>query len=294
MVRSGGRCHLPGVPTRTSVTRWLIRFAYDGRGFYGWASQPGRRTVEGEILRGLETQGLGSEDRPASLEVASRTDRGVSARGNALLLRSALPGAPLLRALNGISPEIFFVRAAPVSDTFRVRSTSGRVYRYFDPRPVPLRARREAAMEVLRGAIDARSFGRGLPSNEPCWRTVDSLSSRPTRGGTVVEVRAPSFVWGMVRKMVAALRQVDEGALSIEQLRAAAQGRVRLTLPLAEPEPLVLWDVAFPIRWEFAWRGPNRHQTRHWAGERTALWARRRVLDAVLTTSRGVRAPAAE
>ncbi len=293
MDRSGGRRHLPGVPHRTSVTRWLVRFGYDGRGFYGWASQPGRRTVEGEILRGLERRGLRSPDGRPSLEVASRTDRGVSARGNALVLRADLPGAALLRALNGILPELCFTHLTPVAETFRVRSALGRTYRYFDPHPVLVGAVRADAMRALRGRIDARSFGRGLPPGQPCWRTIDSISSRSIRGGTVIEVAAPSFAWGMVRKIVAALRLVDTGGISVDQLRAAAEGRLRLTLPLAEPEPLVLWDVSYPIRWELAWQGPDRHQASHWTGERASLWARRQVLDAVLSSARPARAPGA-
>lgn len=99
----------------------------------------------------------------------------------------------------------------------------------------------------------------------------------------MIEVRAPSFVWGMVRKIVAALREVDAERLSIARLRDAVEGATRLPLPLAEPEPLVLWEVEYPMAWEHVWTGPNLHQARSLELARTALWVRDHVLKAVGT-----------
>lgn len=263
------------------MTRWIIRFGYDGRGFLGWARQPGKRTIEGEILRGLRAMGVASADGLGSIAVASRTDRGVSARGNALVLPSDLSGEDLLRALNGISPEIYFTHATEVPDTFRPRECLGRTYRYFDPLVVHHSEERRAAVHALEGRIDARSFGRAVPADQPCWRTIESVTSHTLRGGNLIEVRAPAFVWGMVRKIVAALREIDAGRLSVPSLRAAATGRVRLTLPLAEPEPLVLWDVHYPLKWEHAWSGLNRHQSKHWTAARTSRWVHARLIDAL-------------
>jgi len=263
------------------LPRWLVRFGYDGLGFQGWARQPGERTVEGEIRAGLAR--FGADPDRIALEVASRTDRGVSARANVLTLRSALAGPTLLRALNGISPELFFSAATPVDDSFRVRHARYRVYRYFDPRPVRAPRRRADAARQFRGLVDVRSIARGVPPERPRWQPIESVTSHAWRTGTLLEVRAPSFVWGMVRKIVAALREVDDGRLSLADLRAALKGRERLTLPLAEPEPLVLWDVRYPIRWTVRWTGPNRYQQEREDTTERALWARTEVLRALRT-----------
>lgn len=269
--------------TTPSPPRWLVRFGYDGTSFRGWARQPGARTIEGEILRALLGRRHPGDSLQPSLEVASRTDRGVSARANALSLRSPLSGPTLLRRLNGIAPEIRFLAATPVTEDFRVRAATRRTYRYFDPRPVRDMRRRENAAALLTGSIDARSFGRGLAAGAPVWRTVETVASRPVDGGAVIEVRAPSFVWGMVRKMVTALREIDAGRLSPERLRAAVEGSGRLALPLAEPEPLVLWDVEFPVPWTFRWSGPNRGQAAARERAVSGLWSRRQVLEALAT-----------
>jgi tRNA pseudouridine38-40 synthase len=279
---------------RGRTTRWLVRFGYDGAPFAGWARQPGLSTVEGELRRGLVRLGAVPRGSDIDLEVASRTDRGVSARANAFALRADHSGPTLLRMLNGLSSSIWCTAATPVPDDFRVRAASRRVYRYFDPLPSRRADRQAAAARLFSGAIDVRSLGRGLPSEKPVWRTIESVSVRPARSGSVVEARAPSFVWGMVRKIVAALREVDAGRLSPERLADALAGRIRLTLPMAEPEPLVLWDVEYPLRWQFSWTGPSRRDSVRWDRNYAALRARRRVLDAILPTSGRRRASAAQ
>ncbi|MGH3025475.1 MAG: tRNA pseudouridine(38-40) synthase TruA [Gaiellaceae bacterium] len=56
-----------------------LDLGYDGTHFSGWARQPGRRTVQGELESALAT--VLRLDQPPSLTVAGRTDAGVHARG---------------------------------------------------------------------------------------------------------------------------------------------------------------------------------------------------------------------
>jgi tRNA pseudouridine38-40 synthase len=261
--------------------RWLVRFGYDGNRYAGWARQPALRTVEGEIRRGLIRARIVPNLEISRMEVASRTDRGVSARGNALALETRLPGPELLRALNGIAPDLFFTAASEVPPEFRVRKAVRRTYRYFDIRPVRSLPLRQQAVRLFVGPIDVRSFGRDLQRPDPVWRTLDGVESMPDDGANRIEIHAPSFVWGMVRKIVSALREVDEGRLSLERLKAAIEGRGRISLPLAEPEPLVLWDVEYPFPWTVKWDGPNRRQVRYREERRRSLTARELVLESL-------------
>ncbi|MCI4352142.1 MAG: hypothetical protein L3K14_01965 [Thermoplasmata archaeon] len=250
------------------MSRWLVRFGYDGAGFSGWARQPGWRTVEGVLREGVPRTGVAPTAEAAGLAVASRTDRAVSARHNALTIRSALPAAALLRALNGIAPDIFFTALREVPEDFSVRAPTGRWYRYYEPAEGHHLARWKRAAAHLQGDVDVRSFGRGLPADRPAVRTIESVEVRRSGDGWfVVDLRAPSFVWGMVRKLVAALRRVEDGTLSLARLDEALRGDHRLTLPLAEPEGLVLWDVSYPARWSWEWVGPNRGQTLYLADQ---------------------------
>jgi tRNA pseudouridine38-40 synthase len=256
----------------------LVRFGYDGSGYYGWARQPGARTVEGEIRAGLHRAGLAPEPEAFPLAVASRTDRGVSARANALALTVDLGGPALLRVLNGISPQLFFSAATAIAPDFPVRRAVRRIYRYFEPTSEARADLWAAAGERFQGRIDVRSLGRSLPTGLPCWRDVESVAVSCVPGGLVVEVRAPSFVWGMVRKIIGALRQVEAGRLTLTELDGALAGRTRLTLPMAEAEGLVLWEVEYPFAWEVPWSGPNRHQARFLAQRHASWWRQRAVI----------------
>ncbi|MER5647175.1 tRNA pseudouridine(38-40) synthase TruA [Streptosporangium sp. NPDC002524] len=61
------------------MVRLRLDLAYDGTDFSGWAKQPGRRTVQGEIEEALGRILRLAE--PPALTVAGRTDAGVHARG---------------------------------------------------------------------------------------------------------------------------------------------------------------------------------------------------------------------
>lgn len=259
------------------MNRWLVRFGYDGAAFAGWARQPSSSTIEGTLLRGLARQARGHPVGSFDLEVASRTDRGVSAVSNALAIRSDLSGGRLLRQLNGIDPRLFFTAVTSVPDSFRVRNATRRVYRYFQSDPVDI-DRWQRAAALFTGPIDVRSFGRGLSPTAPTWRPIESVSVTMREGGTCIEVRARSFVWGMVRKIIGALREHDRGRLPLSRLQSAIEGRERLTLPMAEAEGLVLWEVEYPFPWGTEWSGPNRYQVEFVRSARREIWSRNQVI----------------
>ncbi len=224
-------------------------------------------------------RGLVESTIRGGIEVASRTDAGVSARANVLGITSPLPPAGLLRALNGIAPEIFFTALAPVEDSMRVRRPVHRTYRYFVQSAGARREIWEKAAHLFVGEVDVRSFGRSIPLAEPQWRSVDEARVLGEGDQTILEIRAPSFVWGMVRKIVAAIRAVDSGRLSFTQLRAAVRGQTRLTLPLAEPEGLMLWAVQYAFPWTHYWSGPNRRQRSYIDQTQRSFWTRERILE---------------
>jgi tRNA pseudouridine38-40 synthase len=75
---------------------------YDGAGFRGWATQPGLRTVQGDLETALATV----LREPVELTVAGRTDTGVHAIGQVASFQTpAEPPSDLMRRLNGLSPD---------------------------------------------------------------------------------------------------------------------------------------------------------------------------------------------
>ncbi|MCI4368262.1 MAG: hypothetical protein L3K09_01685 [Thermoplasmata archaeon] len=234
---------------RSGTHRYLVELGYDGSGFAGWARQPGRRTVEGELRSAVVRLGLAASEEEAGIAIASRTDRGVNARGNAMTISSRLGPQELLRALHGVSEDIFFSRIATVPEEFRVRSALERRYRYWERPGSEVPALWKEAAALFRGTVDVRSFGRGLGTAGPVWRDFHSLGASSEADWVIVDLRAPSFVWGMVRKIISALRQLETGRLTVDRLASALRGERTISLPLAEPERLVLWEVSYPVPW---------------------------------------------
>ena len=76
----------------------------------------------------------------------------------------------------------------------------------------------------------------------------------------ILRIRAPGFLWGMVRKIVGGLRAVGAGMIPPEALRRTLEGGSRLSLSLAEPEPLLLWEVRHEVHWQFSARRLTRRQ----------------------------------
>jgi tRNA pseudouridine38-40 synthase len=212
------------------------------------------------------------------LEVASRTDSGVHARANVLALTTDLTGTALLRALSGVAPDLWFDAAAPVAAEFKVRHAERRWYRYFEPRAGRSLKRMREGARLFCGEVDVRSFGQRLPTHRSVLRTVESVRIETSGPWWFVDIRAPSFVWGMVRKIITALRRFEAGTLPREAIASALRGERRLALPMAEPDHLVLWEVELGVPWT-VWSTPSRRkQLEHFRSEISSASARAEIL----------------
>ena len=107
------------------MIRVRIDLAYDGTDFSGWATQPGQRTVQGELSRVLGH--VLRLPEPVRLTVAGRTDTGVHARGqvaHADLTAQSWEehGAAVVRRLaRALPPDIRVGAIAPAPAGFDAR-----------------------------------------------------------------------------------------------------------------------------------------------------------------------------
>ncbi len=208
------------------MTTFRIDLSYHGGEFSGWARQPGKRTVEGELGSALETV-LGE---PASLTVAGRTDAGVHALGQVASLETeAPPDGELRRSLNGLTGHDLVVRSVTGSeDGFDARADArSRTYCYrllasANPNPFerglslwwPYPLERELldeCAEALLGDHDFtaftptetrhRLFERTITRSE--WVHDDELST--------FWIESKAFMRGMVRALVGTMLEVATG-----------------------------------------------------------------------------------
>jgi len=230
------------------VARVALKIAYDGTVFHGQARQPGLRTVEGEVILALRRARAIRDPRASRLQSASRTDRGVSALGNVVAFDTTLAPAPAARAFNAKARGVWAWAAAAVSQDFNARRARERWYRYALPLGHSVAAL-DAALHVFVGEHDFRNFTRDRTRTVA---RVDVATADLEGRVTVLDFRAPSFRWNLVRRLVAAALKVEAGDATTRDLEDALKGERRVDLGLAPPEPLTLMDVVYDIAFEGA------------------------------------------
>lgn len=241
--------------------RVALKIAYDGRPFHGFARQPDLRTVEGEVIHVLAKAGLVRDLGSANLRGASRTDAGVSALGNVIAFDADAGVRGVVGRFNDASRDVWAWALAEAPEGFDPRHARERWYRYHlmgerDPGLL-----REAAGAFL-GTHDFTGFAHSEAKGQR--RTIDSIEVLEAPDGVLIDVRAPSFLRGMVRRIVAALLAVESGDATRADLDRALEEGGGPDLGAMPPEGLTLMDVDVGL----LFRAETDRATRERAGRR--------------------------
>lgn len=211
---------------------------YDGSEFVGWAPQPGRRSVSGELVRALRTV----LRREVPLVVAGRTDRGVHALEQVVSYEGPLPR---VRSLNAVLPADLSVTEAtlmPPGFSARHDAVSRRyLYRLLARRPwSPFERGRalywphavdefalRACAEMLVGRHDFTAFTPSETEHRRFDREV--FEARWNRQGDILEFRieANSFLRHMNRILVGTMLEVAGGRRTVADFARLLEGRPR-------------------------------------------------------------------
>lgn len=233
---------------------------YEGTRYHGWQSQPGALTVEG-VLR--NTLAALTGESPA-IVAAGRTDAGVHALGQVVnfKLEKPFPIEHLPGALNARLPRDIAVRTAQVVDEgFSARySAKVRRYAYRIRQGLPRDAyerqyawgihRRldvsamQAAAEQLKGTHDFRAFGRSPRPGGHTVRRVHEVSVSLMGECVTIAIAADAFLYGMVRRIAAALVDVGLGRRSSAWINSLLDGSA-VALRLAPAQGLVQVGVEY-------------------------------------------------
>lgn len=225
--------------------RYAFLVAYDGSRYFGFVRQPGRPTVEAELLRAFERCGLYQELKEAGYRVAARTDRGVSAIGQVVALDVRRKSN--VRELNVVLPQdIAVLAAAKVEPDFNPRTQAqSKHYRYvcealpgFD-----LSLARQAA-RLLEGTHDFKQFCK----HEHGRLTIGELGHASIRGQKILrfDFIARAFLWQQVRRMVGALLAVRTGKLSLDEFKRMLEGQAKQAMRPVPAEGLILVGIRYP------------------------------------------------
>ena len=243
--------------------RLRLVVAYDGAPFAGFARQPDRRTVQGELEGALSRLAR----RPVQTVGAGRTDAGVHARGQVVHadVPSRLDPERVRRALNGsLGPAITVREATWAPPGFDARLSARRrayVYRIDDsgnpdpllrgfvldwPRPLDLPRMREAARPLV-GEHDFAAYCRRRPGASTVRRLLSLSWVREASGLAVAHVLADGFCHNMVRSLVGALLSVGDGHRPVEWPGAVLTTGVREPgVQVVPPHGLTLEEIRYP------------------------------------------------
>lgn len=274
------------------TVRLRLDLSYDGTEFHGWATQPGQRTVQGEL-----EQALGRVARvPVRVTVAGRTDTGVHARGQvchldlSLEVLSTFPGrsertpcqALVTRLAGVLPPDIVVHKVREVPAGFDARfSALRRRYRYrisdgpgaHNPlrrdvlrhrRPLDIDAMARASAALL-GEHDFLSFCLPREGATTIRELRELRWERPGEGSSdagliVATVVADAFCHHMVRSLVGVMIGVGEGRRDVDWPAEVLAARTRRaptrdgvgSAPICPPQGLTLEHVAYPPEAELA------------------------------------------
>ena len=235
---------------------------YDGAKFYGWAAQPGLRTIESVFTEALHVLWPGS-GRPA---VAGRTDTGVHA--SAQVVSAEVTGGPeiarVAAALNAHLPlDVAVLGCTEARPGFHARfSARSRLYEYRVLRsraPSPLRAARawhwpravehevlDACARTVLGEHDFRAFTPAETQHRTFRRTVLHAAWERRGDELLLRIEADSFLRHMVRTLAGTMLQTAAGERPPESFAELLEGAPRATAGVtAPPHALCLVGVRY-------------------------------------------------
>lgn len=238
-----------------------LDLAYDGTDFYGYARQPGLRTVQGEIEKALGVV----FHMPIETDVAGRTDAGVHARQQVVSFLAPWPVAErrVVGRLNRIvPPDMVVLTASDTQPDFHARfSAKSRTYRYRilnTPLPDPMLRRthwhlsNEFDLDCMNAAVaqfvGQHDFASLCRRSQDRSRERTVLTAEWRRAGDIVEfsVTAVAFCHQMVRSMVAMSVDVGIGKKSSDEIPDILAARDRsVASGAAPPQGLTLWSVEY-------------------------------------------------
>ena len=172
-----------------AIRKIKLTVQYDGSRYSGWQTQPGKRTIQSELVEAVSS--LVGEKIP--VHGASRTDAGVSALGQAALIELVdcpIPTENFPKAINGKLPRNIVVTSAEevLREFDLLGDVKSKLYRYtiYTGRFRPVLQLNQcwhfrqkldveamnAAAQLLVGKKDFKSFATAADKRESSVRTI--------------------------------------------------------------------------------------------------------------------------
>ena len=235
-------------------TRYLFKFYYIGaEEYFGSQRQPNYLTIEDCLLTALQEKNYIHEAKKSGFEVASRTDKFVSARGSTFSFITEK--IPILMEINSALPKNIGVWAySKVPTDFLSRyNAQFRHYKYIMPYPnavlkddstVNFKAMKKVC-KALEGRHNFKNFSK--PGKEKVKNIRDMISTSINIEGNFIifDFKSRAFLRQQIRRMVAKILEVGFGKISYEEFIDLFDPSKDISYQPADPFGLILWDINY-------------------------------------------------
>lgn len=231
--------------------RVAVKFAYNGKNFYGYARQPCLKTVEGELIKSLVKHGFIKDTNESRFRSASRTDKGVSALSNVVAFYTNASKKSILTSLYKDLSSILVYGIKEVDPEFNPRYAKLRQYRYYlltDDLDIEKIMKTSACFT---GEHNFSNFSK-LESFKDPIRNIKNIIFKKKDDFLVIDFYAQTFLWHEVRKIMSALIKIGNGKLEKIQIIEALENPYKnVDFGLAPAEPLILKDIFYDFDFEY-------------------------------------------
>jgi len=226
--------------------RYMFKFYYiSGKKYYGSQRQQNLLTIEEGILNALKEKNYIDKHEISGFEVASRTDRFVSARGAAFSFISEKK--PILMEINSALPKNIGIWACvkvPIDFHLRFNAIT-RHYKYvLINDALDLDIIKKACKE-LEGNHDFINFSKRDKEEKKTIRDMDFVSVNKVDGYLVFDFKSRAFLRQQVRRMVKKIIELGKGEIEYNDFLKLFDASSYYSYEPVDPLGLILWDIEY-------------------------------------------------
>lgn len=226
--------------------RYMFKFYYIGRKkYHGSQRQSDLLTIEECLLSALQEKRYIMDYKTSGFEVASRTDRFVSARGAAFSFITSKN--PTLMEINSILPKNIGIWAhveIPLDFHLRFNAIS-RHYKYIIVNDALDLGAMKKACEELEGKHDFRNFSKRDKEEKKTIRDMDSVSMDIVDEYLIFNFKSRAFLRQQVRRMVKKIIELGKGIIDHDEFLKLFNVSNYYSYEPMDPLGLVLWDIEY-------------------------------------------------
>jgi tRNA pseudouridine38-40 synthase len=229
--------------------RYLFKFFYIGKNYHGSQRQLNLVSIEECIINALVKKKYMDDVVSSRFEVASRTDRWVSARGSAFSFIAKKP--PILMEINSALPKDIGIWAKVIvpQDFLSRYNAEYRHYKYIFPlysndSAMDLDLMKEACKELV-GRHNFINFSKRDKEEVNTLRDLIVARFEKQDRFLIFDFKSKAFSRQQIRRMMTKIIEVGRNQISYDDFLQLFDPSKEFSYKPADANGLILWDVNF-------------------------------------------------